>query len=55
MISRVRKEGRDYFTITNEFGPMPYMPRIPYSGDPVADQWKVNLAMRERLAARYSG
>jgi sugar phosphate isomerase/epimerase len=41
------------FTITTEFGPADYMPTLPYTRLPVADQWKANLfimkALKERL------
>ena len=46
-----REEGRDYFPITTEFGPEPYMPVEPFSGKPLADQWELNLFMKEYLKA----
>ena len=49
---RRRKSG--VLTITPEFGPAPYMPAIPYSREPLADQWEVNLHMKDLLRARYS-
>ncbi|SNR30282.1 Sugar phosphate isomerase/epimerase [Maribacter sedimenticola] len=43
----------DTFTLTTEFGPAGYMPTLPYTQVPVADQWKANLYMvkviKERL------
>lgn len=46
----------DTFTLTTEFGPPTYMPTLPYTGLPVADQWKANLYMvkviKERLGLR---
>lgn len=44
-----KKENRPYFTITTEFGPEPYMPVTPFDNKPVADQWEVNLFMKEYL------
>jgi sugar phosphate isomerase/epimerase len=44
-----KKENRDYFTITTEFGPEPYMPVTPFDNKPVADLWEVNLFMKEYL------
>jgi hypothetical protein len=44
-----RSENRDYFPITTEFGPEPYMPTMPFSKTPVADQWELNLFMKEYL------
>lgn len=41
------------FTITSEFGPPAYMPTLPFTQVPVADQWKANVfimgALKERL------
>ena len=43
------------FTITTEFGPPTYMPALPFTQVPVADQWKANVfimnAIKERLIA----
>jgi sugar phosphate isomerase/epimerase len=36
-------------TITPEAGPAPYMPALPYSRQPLADQWKVNAAIKNLL------
>ncbi|HOY22043.1 MAG TPA: TIM barrel protein [Cellvibrio sp.] len=36
-------------TITPEFGPPPYMPCHPYTGQPCANQWEVNLYMMNLL------
>jgi sugar phosphate isomerase/epimerase len=38
-----RAEGRESFTITPEFGPPDYMPRLPFTAQPVADAWDVNV------------
>lgn len=45
---------REYFTITPEFGPIPYMHTIPYTNQPIASQWEINLAMRNILNERYN-
>ena len=37
-------------TITCEFGPPPYMQRLPFSGEPVASQYEVNLFMKDYLS-----
>jgi hypothetical protein len=44
-----KKEKRAYFPITTEFGPEPYMPTEPFTNKPLADQWEVNLFMKEYL------
>ncbi len=42
----------DTFTITTEFGPADYMPTLPYTRLPVADQWKANIFMMTALKQR---
>ncbi|PWS27042.1 xylose isomerase [Pedobacter yonginense] len=41
-------EGKE-FTFLTEFGPQPYLPSLPFSGVPVADQWELNLKMKDFL------
>jgi len=40
--------------ITTEFGPIPYMPTIPFSRQPVADQFELNCFMKDLLRQRYA-
>jgi len=40
-------------TITPEFGPPPYMAYIPYTTQPVANQYELNCWMKELLQKRY--
>lgn len=42
-------QGADTITFTPEFGPPGYMPTLPYTRQPVADLWEVNLWMAERF------
>ncbi|WP_139958303.1 sugar phosphate isomerase/epimerase family protein [Flavicella sediminum] len=49
-----RKEGHDYMSISPEFGPFPYMTKLPYCGLPITSQWEVNLFMKDLLKKRYS-
>ena len=42
------------FTITTEFGPAGYMPTLPYTQVPVADQWKANLYMMATIKKRMN-
>jgi len=37
------------FTITPEFGPWPYMPSLPYTRQPLSNQWTINTGMMEYL------
>ncbi len=39
--------------ITTEFGPFPYMPTLPYTTMPLADQWDINVSMMELFKERY--
>ncbi|WP_158798856.1 sugar phosphate isomerase/epimerase [Pedobacter sp. L105] len=40
-------------TMTTEFGPPPYMPVIPFSQEPLADQFTINCYMKDLLRQRY--
>lgn len=44
-----RAEGREWFTITPEFGPEPYMPLAGVSPNPVGDAWEYNSWMHRHL------
>jgi sugar phosphate isomerase/epimerase len=53
-IAAARRQSQTrWLTITPEFGPPPYMPTLPFSGKPVASQWKNNLHMMQVLRERY--
>lgn len=41
-------------TILTEFGPPTYMPTLPYTRQPVADQWDINVHIMHLLRKRYS-
>jgi sugar phosphate isomerase/epimerase len=51
-IIRKNWERKDTFTLTTEFGPADYMPTLPYTRVPVADQWKANLYMMKIIKER---
>jgi hypothetical protein len=53
IISANAASGRELLPITTEFGPPPYMPKTPFSGKPLADQFKVNCFMKALLDRRY--
>lgn len=40
-------------TITTEFGPPAYMPVMPYTQLPLANQWDINVYMMNLLKSRY--
>jgi len=48
------KSGAELLTISPEFGPAPYMPALPYTKMPVANQWDINVYMMNLLKERYS-
>ena len=54
IVAEHRRRGSASLTITPEFGPVPYMPAMPYSRAPLSDQWEVNLYMKDLLRTRYA-
>lgn len=53
-VIRQKWQNQDVFTITTEFGPADYMPTLPYTRVPVADQWKANIHMMKALKERLN-
>lgn len=41
-------------TVLTEFGPADYMPTLPYTRQPLGNQWEINTFMLEMLRKRYS-
>jgi sugar phosphate isomerase/epimerase len=54
IVERKKAEGRP-LTILTEFGPVDYMPALPYTRQPVANQWDINVYLMEVLRKRYAG
>jgi sugar phosphate isomerase/epimerase len=52
VIEKRLRDGWEKFTITSEFGPYPYMTLLPSTGEPVADQWAINVFMKDYLKER---
>jgi sugar phosphate isomerase/epimerase len=52
IIERKRKAG-ETITVLTEFGPPDYMPVTPYTRQPLADQWAINVHMMHLLRKRY--
>ncbi|RZJ30321.1 MAG: sugar phosphate isomerase/epimerase [Flavobacterium sp.] len=44
-----KQKGSRVLTITPEAGPRPYMPEMPFSREPLAEQWEINSAMKNYL------
>jgi sugar phosphate isomerase/epimerase len=49
-----RRRGTEFLTVTPEFGPWPYMPSLPYTRQPIADQWSLNRFMMDMLRERWA-
>lgn len=49
VVNQKRDEGAAFFTIAPEFGPFPYMPVLPFTQQPVTNQWDVNVYMMNYL------
>ncbi|MFC0182698.1 hypothetical protein SAMN04515674_12127 [Pseudarcicella hirudinis] len=52
-IVRIHQKNDTVLTITTEFGPADYMPKLPYTQMPVANQWDINVHMMNLLKERY--
>jgi hypothetical protein len=53
VVERKKKNG-ERLTILTEFGPADYMWTLPYTRQPLADQWAINVHMMKLLRKRYS-
>ena len=49
IISYQKSKNTKIFTITTEFGPAPYMPSMPFTQQPLGNQWEINLKMMHHL------
>ena len=54
IINERTENGDSEFTITPEFGPAPYMPLLPFTQQPIANQWDINKYMMDLLKSRYN-
>jgi sugar phosphate isomerase/epimerase len=52
VVARKKREGKR-MTILTEFGPPDYLPTLPYTRQPVASQWDINVHMMQLLRKRY--
>jgi sugar phosphate isomerase/epimerase len=48
-----RKKGTTFFPITPEFGPPPYLARLPFTRQPVTDVSEINVYMMQLLKKRF--
>ena len=49
----IRSRTGKVFTVTTEFGPPPYMATVPFTNQPLADQWEANVWMMNALKYRF--
>ena len=49
IINHNKATGNELFTITPEFGPAPYMPAMPFTQEPLSNQWELNCTMKDYL------
>ena len=49
IVDRRAGENAPFLTICPEFGPIPYMPTLPFTNVPVADAWEINVTMKNML------
>jgi hypothetical protein len=54
IIAKRRAAGATNLTFTPEFGPIPYMPTIPYTHMPISNLWDICLWMAQRFEGRYA-
>ena len=52
VVEMKRKNGKG-ITFLTEFGPVDYMPAMPYTRQPLANQWAINVHMLKLLRNRY--
>jgi len=55
VVAERKKKNGERMTILTEFGPADYMPTLPYTRQPLADQWAINVHMMNLLRKRYGG
>ena len=55
IVENHRKAGWPVFTITPEFGPFPYMTSMPFTQQPISNQWEINVYMMNMLKKRFAG
>ena len=53
VVERKIKSG-EQITFLTEFGPPHYMPTVPFTNQPLANQWEINVFMMHLLRKRYS-
>jgi sugar phosphate isomerase/epimerase len=52
-VVELKRAKGEVLTVLTEFGPPHYMPALPYTVQPVSDQWAINVHMMNLLRKRY--
>lgn len=50
-----KSKNNETITFLTEFGPPDYFPTLPYTRQPVSNQWEINVYMMKLLRGRYEG
>lgn len=50
----LQKKGEKVLTVTPEFGPYPYLINLPFSNQPIANQWDMNKFMMQLVRNRLT-
>ena len=53
-IVELKRQKGEVLTVLTEFGPPTYLPTVPYTMQPLADQWAINVFMMQTFRKRYS-
>lgn len=53
VVENASRAKQPFQTFLCEFGPPDYLPALPYTRQPVADQWAINVHMMKQLRERY--
>ena len=54
IISLKKEKNWKEFVITPEFGPAPYMPAMPFTLQPLSNQWEINVKMKDQLTNLFA-
>lgn len=53
ILIHARKTGKERFAICTEFGPAPYMPALPFTTQPIGNQWEINTGLKDLLKNQF--
>jgi sugar phosphate isomerase/epimerase len=55
VVRNMENRGEKTFTFLTEFGPPAYLPTVPFTNMPLANQWDINKYMLNMIKERYAG